>query len=228
MKWWRLSSSCDWCLYSLCDQRGQESSANLSPPFCLLRRVPTPAPSRSLLLLPLRGLPPASLDQWLHTPTGSLDPLSLQLYSPTEKRERESGFDSFPPPSASPPPLPTLSISPPRQTEQTSGKAAWILTILSSVWMGSSSSSEQEWWRLFTCSYWNLFSTLKGGNWSAFVYFGNSFPFFFSLGDPSPTGDQGYFWGEEKLFYPLSFSLLTILLTQHTVGFFSFIFYFLN
>lgn len=68
------------------------------------------------------------------------------------------------------------------------------------------SSSVQEWWRLFTCSYWNLFSTLKGGNRSAFVYFGNSFPFFFSLGDPSPTGDQGYF-GEKRSCFTPSLSL---------------------
>lgn len=68
------------------------------------------------------------------------------------------------------------------------------------------SSSVQEWWRLFTCSYWNLFSTLNGGNRSAFVYFGNSFPFFFSLGDPSPTGDQGYF-GEKRSCFTPSLSL---------------------
>lgn len=110
--------------------------------------------------VPLRALPPPSLDQWLHTPPGSLDPLSLQLYSPTEERERERVRLSLHPP---PPPPPSSSdplhqSSPADEADLREGSVDF--THPPSVDGAAARGSDG----LFTCSYRNLLSRVNGGN----------------------------------------------------------------
>lgn len=136
------------CYTSWCDQRGQESSANVSPLLCLLWRAPgfTPPP---LLCARLRALPPASLDQWLHfLPTSLSHSLSLSSCKDQQRKKREAPFSPLllqPAPSV-------LSDSRSRPP----GRQRGLLTLLASGWMGSS-RTVQEWWRLCLHSYWNLF-----------------------------------------------------------------------